>query len=165
MRYLRGLIPARAGTTARFTPSKLAGGAHPRSRGDHFLADDFAARRWGSSPLARGPPKLSSIEKGAEGLIPARAGTTCFGCPVGQDGGAHPRSRGDHVMVVVTFQMFRGSSPLARGPPGTLLSTLDVDGLIPARAGTTILPMGFYGRTGAHPRSRGDHEVKWPSPQ
>ena len=50
-----------------------------------------------------------------------------------------------------------GSSPLARGTrsfhAGVLLST----GLIPARAGNTPSMSHLPSRTGAHPRSRGEH--------
>ena len=52
----------------------------------------------------------------------------------------------------------RGSSPLARGP----LVQVDTDffqgGLIPARAGTTGDFEAPLDSTGAHPRSRGDHQ-------
>ena len=50
-----------------------------------------------------------------------------------------------------------GSSPLARGPhTGTGYSGLSY-GLIPARAGTTGGDVFLLERSGAHPRSRGDH--------
>ena len=51
-----------------------------------------------------------------------------------------------------------GSSPLARGPhTGTGYSGLSY-GLIPARAGTTGGDVFLLERSGAHPRSRGDHQ-------
>ena len=57
-----------------------------------------------------------------------------------------------------------GSSPLARGTRQDHADEDGGDGLIPARAGNTILRA--YGRGGswAHPRSRGEHirdRFKW----
>ena len=53
-----------------------------------------------------------------------------------------------------------GSSPLARGPLLKLLRVRRLQGLIPARAGTTGVLVCCDFRAGAHPRSRGDHAVR-----
>ena len=50
-----------------------------------------------------------------------------------------------------------GSSPLARGTRGTLVTWTDYNGLIPARAGNTSIEIPCLGFHGAHPRSRGEH--------
>ena len=50
-----------------------------------------------------------------------------------------------------------GSSPLARGTPPDSPVYLSVDGLIPARAGTTAVAIVKDSRNGAHPRSRREH--------
>ena len=50
-----------------------------------------------------------------------------------------------------------GSSPLARGTQNNRLSILLISGLIPARAGNTLLKKTPRGPPGAHPRSRGEH--------
>ena len=72
-----------------------------------------------------------------QGLIPARAGTTCaLRCP---------------------YPAPRGSSPLARGPLNGSTAFKNAIGLIPARAGTTHRNRPPVRRRGAHPRSRGDH--------
>ena len=75
--------------------------AHPRSRGDHSGARSSMARITGSSPLARGPQGVSFCPVLGEGLIPARAGTTAVVGTANQVVGAHPRSRGDHLGVVL----------------------------------------------------------------
>ena len=49
-----GLIPARAGNTARALPRAGHPRAHPRSRGEHVTAVAVVAAPRGSSPLARG---------------------------------------------------------------------------------------------------------------
>ena len=152
-----GLIPARAGTTQEHVGSALVAGAHPRSRGDHILELFGLACGWGSSPLARGPRYAGSDLLGFLGLIPARAGTTLHHCTGDRCRGAHPRSRGDHVVLSFLSASQQGSSPLARGPLMPPQNSILALGLIPARAGTTrILPHLWLARR-AHPRSRGDH--------
>ena len=50
-----------------------------------------------------------------------------------------------------------GSSPLARGTRALAPTPTDAKGLIPARAGNTVLRSSSPHRVGAHPRSRGEH--------
>ena len=71
-----GLIPARAGNTPGGRLCCRDDRAHPRSRGEH-RSDSFM--RWyfsGSSPLARGTPRMLRLSVLCLGLIPARAGNT-----------------------------------------------------------------------------------------
>ena len=49
-----GLIPARAGNTSVLNAAFKELGAHPRSRGEHFMCLRQYRLRPGSSPLARG---------------------------------------------------------------------------------------------------------------
>ena len=49
-----GLIPARAGNTVSSLCLRANTGAHPRSRGEHFILSARLLWRMGSSPLARG---------------------------------------------------------------------------------------------------------------
>ena len=73
----RGLIPAHAGKTPRFSTERARAGAHPRSRGEN------RGVAWG-----RG---------GAGGLIPAHAGKTCATRARSGRLAAHPRSRGENT--------------------------------------------------------------------
>ena len=134
---VRGLIPARAGTTKDFTAQLAAKGAHPRSRGDHLVSWTGLMALWGSSPLARGPRVLRLPQSPRPGLIPARAGTTNLPVTSAAETGAHPRSRGDHRSPRTAAPRRSGSSPLARGPPRLEAHFGHLLGLIPARAGTT----------------------------
>ncbi len=52
----RGLIPAHAGSTRRPAGLLALGGAHPRSRGEHFPSHGARTQQMGSSPLTRGAP-------------------------------------------------------------------------------------------------------------
>ena len=154
------LIPSPEGNTVtaprRMTYSK----AHPRSRGEHTLQLIIPALQRGSSPLARGTRRHSRPCVVTLGLIPARAGTTgSLSYPAGRSG-AHPRSRGDHDISVLFTAPEKGSSPLARGPPSDEALRSAIDGLIPARAGTTQAWCWEFRRSWAHPRSRGDHSPR-----
>ncbi len=92
-----GLIPARAGRTARRTTSTARPPAHPRSRGEDPIIVRSAGNGLGSSPLARGGLEDRLGWNVALGLIPARAGRTrrYYSRPSGL--GAHPRSRGEDL--------------------------------------------------------------------
>ena len=110
--------------------------AHPRSRGEHVSLDFADSSDIGSSPLTRGAHLLERGDGCASGLIPAHAGSTheaeaTTGAPT-----AHPRSRGEHLMVRLCSFSRKGSSPLTRG----------------ARS-----PPASSSGSRAHPRSRGEH--------
>ena len=111
----------------------------------------------GSSPLARGTLEHRPHIKAAPGLIPARAGNTSFPNDGAGIPWAHPRSRGEHEPCLCTQGSRRGSSPLARGTRSRPATPTSKSGLIPARAGNTVLRSSSPHRVGAHPRSRGEH--------
>ena len=160
-RSVLGLIPARAGTTARRRFQRSGTRAHPRSRGDHPLPPLLLPIGQGSSPLARGPRGMGIYGLPLLGLIPARAGTTCYEYLRWRSSRAHPRSRGDHFSKLTHCNFHVGSSPLARGPPPRNHHPQRRAGLIPARAGTTGYRHRQNRRNGAHPRSRGDHTLSY----
>ena len=157
VRRVRGLIPARAGTTIGGVRACRSRWAHPRSRGDHLSHEYKENAHQGSSPLARGPLRAVCSCRCLKGLIPARAGTTVAGFWWGCLHGAHPRSRGDHHTPRYPRSLHEGSSPLARGPHKSGSCSRRLLGLIPARAGTTPYPVQRSAMQRAHPRSRGDH--------
>ena len=123
------------------------------------MPTDEELAKMGSSPLARGPQKPIGLRHSVGGLIPARAGTTPCLQTKSWRKWAHPRSRGDHILAPDIAGCPTGSSPLARGPRVVMFSCLNVPGLIPARAGTTSPRSPWTLSSGAHPRSRGDHET------
>ena len=173
----RRLIPARAGNTSagdgepvpvtahprsRGEHGVMAGTphtnqAHPRSRGEHEKNHVCSRRTDGSSPLARGTPTRRGHSLRARRLIPARAGNTNVpgGCEAGL--AAHPRSRGEHLLVCSRRACSVGSSPLARGTQTAIVVVIAIIRLIPARAGNTLDSPPPHPETQAHPRSRGEH--------
>ena len=109
----------------------------------------------GSSPLARGLPRLDTAPHGETRIIPARAGFTHV-APVAQGGHVdHPRSRGVYPRVASAMSPWSGSSPLARGLPHRRWPGGGGRGIIPARAGFTSTTPREVRSARDHPRSRG----------
>ena len=111
----------------------------------------------GSSPLARGTRHRRADTITRSRLIPARAGNTHQWSPDLPVQSAHPRSRGEHVMVFTIKSRIPGSSPLARGTRHHSGQYRGHARLIPARAGNTVWSLGCLIIAAAHPRSRGEH--------
>ena len=151
------LIPARAGNTTRASPSLVPSSAHPRSRGEHQLLDLCRSRNYGSSPLARGTLIALIGSVLVLRLIPARAGNTPGLSPPRRQWSAHPRSRGEHVLLKSGSVFDSGSSPLARGTRHVGFRVGRDTRLIPARAGNTFHASQNEILSAAHPRSRGEH--------
>ena len=150
-----GIIPARAGFTARGGTPWMRTADHPRSRGVYAEHSEHSVAVRGSSPLARGlhAPIRGYVPLGR--IIPARAGFTRRDRRRRPRPGDHPRSRGVYSPSWGPAGTGSGSSPLARG---LLPIELNEDGslrIIPARAGFTRR-RGSEGRSPRdHPRSRG----------
>ena len=137
LRHGLRLIPACAGSTGEQLGD---------DRDDH-----------GSSPHARGALAVGFLDSLRKRLIPACAGSTSRATVTSECSRAHPRMRGEHLVVVASNSPLGGSSPHARGAlllphPPTLRR-----GLIPACAGSTFYVIRPLGRLPAHPRMRGEH--------
>ena len=111
----------------------------------------------GSSPLARGTPRITTALSSVGRLIPARAGNTLPGCCPVLPYTAHPRSRGEHNLKPLWMVTIGGSSPLARGTRRPDVPARKGTRLIPARAGNTHPCRHPTEARPAHPRSRGEH--------
>ena len=90
-------------------------------------------------------------------LIPAHAGKTALYVRVSRIPRAHPRSRGENVIVKAAAGPEVGSSPLTRGKPHQRSPHRSSRGLIPAHAGKTVLLRTSGAGDRAHPRSRGEN--------
>ena len=111
----------------------------------------------GSSPPVRGARRdLSDLLRG-QGLIPARAGSTLDIVSIVTLAGAHPRPCGEHGGRGLSVTDLAGSSPPVRGAQIRLSCSELIGGLIPARAGSTVIH--HWGNDGqrAHPRPCGEH--------
>ena len=132
-----GIIPARAGFTSRRCSAAATAADHPRSRGVYRRLSTGILLRFGSSPLARGLHEHSRSGPVRLGIIPARAGFTAAPSTRKAPSRDHPRSRGVYPRRPPMRLRLRGSSPLARGLPGSGWQEVQAGGIIPARAGFT----------------------------
>ena len=149
------IIPARAGFTAGERSERTGRMDHPRSRGVYSLSPALRGSGTGSSPLARGLPINRGDRTIPGGIIPARAGFTRSTTAPSRLWRDHPRSRGVYVISPFSMASRKGSSPLARGLPGSDGAHSGRHGIIPARAGFTVVRTPRKENSWDHPRSRG----------
>ena len=71
------------------------------------------------------------------GLIPAHAGKTRTAANIPPGDRAHPRSRGENLLITAATVISWGSSPLTRGKHQRQEGPERTRGLIPAHAGKT----------------------------
>ena len=154
----RRIIPARAGFTAHLPHLLARRKDHPRSRGVYAAPARRKPRTCGSSPLARGLPGMTTEPPSADRIIPARAGFTSHRPRQGRGDQDHPRSRGVYPAGEPPACAPGGSSPLARGLRGSPGAVPGSTGIIPARAGFTVLIHGLPTGSKDHPRSRGVYD-------
>ena len=113
----------------------------------------------GSSPLTRGKPRIARCAPLGWRLIPAHAGKTHQPTPGVSKNTAHPRSRGENGVLLLTHTTGGGSSPLTRGKRCGEAVGEGEGGLIPAHAGKTHAASRESLIRGAHPRSRGENLI------
>ena len=133
--------------------------AHPRSRGENIMEQTADAHGAGSSPLTRGKPTSCASVRALFGLIPAHAGKTAHNWTLSVELWAHPRSRGENLIVTCARASAVGSSPLTRGKRDVVDCDAEPLGLIPAHAGKTVSPSSISSLLWAHPRSRGENSI------
>ena len=118
----------------------------------------------GSSPRGRGKPHTSALAAPHGGLIPARAGKTHSMPPWPLTRSAHPRAGGENHTIPIPTPTYNGSSPRGRGKPCRLTLAHTHAGLIPARAGKTVVKLRPAPSAAAHPRAGGEnHLAKTPA--
>ena len=149
------IIPARAGSTPAWSQSRRPSGDHPRSRGVYWPDENLTPDGGGSSPLARGLPKITAGSRVLDGIIPARAGSTLLSSHSSTGARDHPRSRGVYNYQDLLRRLYAGSSPLARGLRAPQTARGAPSGIIPARAGSTEWNASESLEGKDHPRSRG----------
>ena len=128
---------------------------HPRSRGVYMRIRFSTAPSGGSSPLARGLLPAAPAKAKKPGIIPARAGFTAVSAASAGPTADHPRSRGVYSRLRLRRRRAHGSSPLARGLQLQWWELPWAFGIIPARAGFTVLTFRRSSEIWDHPRSRG----------
>ena len=152
-----GIIPACAGNTESLTLILIGRRDHPRMRGEHRIGLDDADTVAGSSPHARGTRTPMMFRLNRIRIIPACAGNTLLFGGVGCGKRDHPRMRGEHSLDGDRPDIPTGSSPHARGTPGTNRLRSHKAGIIPACAGNTSIAACWISTIWDHPRMRGEH--------
>ena len=135
---LAGIIPACAGSTGRAFSIPSGGRDHPRMRGEHDHTFVISTAVQGSSPHARGAREDGGSYDDGRGIIPACAGSTSASASGRWGCWDHPRMRGEHAGSGCESASRRGSSPHARGARVAKVDVVQVDGIIPACAGSTL---------------------------
>ena len=113
----------------------------------------------GSSPHARGTPSTCYGKDGFPRFIPACAGNASGAFDDVQILAVHPRMRGERMVPTGCVAVVDGSSPHARGTPGSwVLMTLGFR-FIPACAGNANWAPPRTSAPAVHPRMRGERLV------
>ena len=131
--------------------------AHPRSRGENSWFISCVVTFWGSSPLTRGKLCRGNGPRSSRRLIPAHAGKTILTVAGAIFAQAHPRSRGENELPVVSSHAPGGLIPAHAGKTVVGGIAAAFGGLIPAHAGKTSRERAAICSFQAHPRSRGEN--------
>src|SRR5690606_3076889 len=107
--------PARAGITTSRALASTTGAAYPRTRGDHTPFTTALAPLPGLPPHARGSPPLRSRIQTDAWPTPARAGITPSPEHHRTPPRAYPRTRGDHLRMVLSGTVVGWPTPARAG--------------------------------------------------
>ena len=133
----RRFIPAQAGNTKAARQRRRQSSVHPRTSGEHKMANITVTLEDGSSPHKRGTPAASQSVLAKHRFIPAQAGNTGQPRRLQNQRTVHPRTSGEHNAAAVKRWGEDGSSPHKRGTPADELAIARADRFIPAQAGNT----------------------------
>ena len=151
-----GIIPAYAGSTSGHVAFAEEGTDHPRIRGEHPTRGSCRGRRRGPSPHTRGALSPCRTRRAGTRIIPAYAGSTDRGSNRPPRYRDHPRIRGEHSGVMNITRLSGGSSPHTRGALESVSGHVDVAGIIPAYAGSTVICRDDQASSkGSSPHTRG----------
>ena len=133
-----GIIPARAGSSFAPSCSRIAGRDHPRACGEQPRYRAARDTLSGSSPRVRGAVLAKLGIELADGIIPARAGSSPLRLGRSPPSRDHPRACGEQDMDSMFNEYRVGSSPRVRGAVKTPSLNIGNSGIIPARAGSSL---------------------------
>ena len=154
-----GIIPAHAGSSILNAGTVELGRDHPRACGEQRSAEFLAPWSPGSSPRVRGAVRVHRRNERRPGIIPACAGSRLGGrCPVGPERD-HPRAGGEQAFSKENIDFGAGSSPRVRGAVRDRYDLDAYNGIIPARAGSSVSPDPSSLEWGDHPRACGEQSA------
>ena len=132
-----GIIPAHAGNTPARRMRVAVRGDHPRTCGEHRARSVLICAALGSSPHMRGTPCVGVDPHRDRRIIPAHAGNTYYDREYYAPLRDHPRTCGEHVIIIIKRDVYEGSSPHMRGTQHVEGDDGHAGGIIPAHAGNT----------------------------
>ncbi len=149
-------IPAGAGNAWLFRSAIRSPAVHPRGRGERpaLLAKDGTPT--GSSPRARGTPRVLRGLRSRCRFIPAGAGNAVVVEEFQARVSVHPRGRGERPWRLTLAWLRGGSSPRARGTLKYRSFRFWLIRFIPAGAGNAPASPRASVRRTVHPRGRGE---------
>ena len=154
----KGIIPAYAGSTRSASTLESLPRDHPRVCGEHRSRRNPTAGCAGSSPRMRGAPGQRHADHRPAGIIPAYAGSTREDARAPGEGEDHPRVCGEHPRQMRWLVTSFGSSPRMRGARTARSSGPSSWRIIPAYAGSTVVPVAVPREAEDHPRVCGEHQ-------
>ena len=154
-----GIIPACAGSRPRRPRARDGRRDHPRACGEQLHKIIHDTYFLGSSPRVRGAGKPVGTSKNVHGIILARAGSRQATSSPTSRSWDHPRACGEQFSFPVPLLAWLGSSPRVRGAVHRPLTTCNMLGIIPARAGSSAALMPCGRSTRDHPRACGEQVV------
>ena len=153
----RGSSPHTRGALVATDQCDDRGRIIPAYAGSTNLSEECSWEGTGSSPHTRGARFLSIVFATSRRIIPAYAGSTRLSGSDGGRGGDHPRIRGEHSFRDKRGGAYDGSSPHTRGARRDPSRIPWVSRIIPAYAGSTLIPCSRATSSSDHPRIRGEH--------
>ena len=158
-RPLPGIIPARAGSRGCVSRLRTDNRNHPRACGEQVVMQKHDHGEEGSSPRVRGAViRFNSLAQQL-GIIPARAGSSsmCSG-PTARPRD-HPRACGEQLCNTSLMARSAGSSPRVRGADIRDEQKVIAYGIIPARAGSSMVCARLVRLARDHPRACGEQLI------
>ena len=131
-------------------------GIIPRVCGEQRSLQIRCAGATGSSPRVRGAAQRAVRQKCLRGIIPARAGSRPLPSVRPASRWDHPRACGEQPSYGEHMAHLSGSSPRVRGADLDTVVSLLVDGIIPARAGSSPTTPSAPSTRWDHPRACGE---------
>ena len=128
-------------------------------RGEQSISFCSVGMNLGSPPLARGTVAVPIAVTMSMGITPACAGNSQRDRRRASRLRDHPRLRGEQQAVAAGYLLSQGSPPLARGTAAELDLRLVCEGITPACAGNSSIPLVSKRRYRDHPRLRGEQAL------
>ncbi len=136
--FVRGIIPACAGSIIVHCIASCSSMDHPRVCGEHFRDDGEHLAYLGSSPRVRGAYRAARRKSCACRIIPACAGSIRQRPERRRRASDHPRVCGEHTHPRQRAHRVAGSSPRVRGAFAAVMSEQASSRIIPACAGSIL---------------------------